>query len=60
MKKVKYDIYKKIAKHNAHRSGLIVQEYLRRGGKYSGEKPVNKGLDRWFKKEWRNQDGKVG
>ncbi len=58
--KVKAEIYKQISKHGAYRSGLIVQEYLRRGGKYIGEKPINKGLDRWFKEEWKNQEGKIG
>ncbi len=58
--KVKAEIIKNIPKHSAYRSGLIVQEYMRRGGKYVGKKPVNKGLDRWFKEEWKNQDGKVG
>ena len=58
--KVKAEIVKQIPKHSAYRSGLIVQEYMRRGGKYSGAKPVNKGLDRWFKEEWKHQDGKVG
>lgn len=58
--KVKAEIYKKHPQHSAYRSGLIVQEYKRRGGKYSGEKPANKGLDRWFKEEWKNQDGKIG
>jgi hypothetical protein len=46
-------------KHSAYKSGLIVQEYKRLGGRYS--KPSNKhGLTRWFKEKWRNQRGEVG
>lgn len=56
--KVKKEIYKKIPKHSAYRSGLIVKEYKKRGGTYIGDKPINKGLDRWFKEDWRTQDGK--
>ena len=45
-------------KHSAYRSGLIVKEYKRRGGRYQGNK---KGpLDRWFKEKWVNQAGGVG
>ena len=58
--KVKAEIIKRIPKHSAYRSGLIVQEYKRRGGKYKGTKPIKEGLDRWFKEEWKNQDGGVG
>lgn len=58
--KIKAEIIKKIPKHSAYRSGLIVQEYKKQGGKYKGSKPINKGLDRWFKEEWKTQDGKVG
>tara|TARA_R110002096_G_scaffold205444_2_gene391333 strand:- start:109 stop:456 length:348 start_codon:yes stop_codon:yes gene_type:complete len=55
--KVKKEIYEKIPKHSAYRSGLVVKEYKKRGGKYKGKKPVNKGLDRWFKEEWETQEG---
>ena len=57
--KVKKEIYEKIPKHSAYRSGLVVKEYKKRGGKYKGEKPLNKGLDRWFKEEWKTQDGET-
>ena len=57
--KVKAKIYKQIPTHSAYRSGLIVQEYKRRGGKYEGPKP-KAGLTRWFKEDWRNQRGEVG
>ena len=56
---VKAKIYKQIPTHSAYRSGLIVQEYKRRGGKYEGPKP-KAGLTRWFKEDWRNQRGEVG
>lgn len=56
--KVKKEIYKKIPKHSAYRSGLLVKEYKKRGGTYIGEKKKNTGLTRWFKEDWRTQDGK--
>lgn len=46
--------------HSAYKSGLVVQEYKRLGGRYVGKKWQKKGLSRWFKEEWRNQDGQVG
>ena len=58
--KVKTEIYKKHPQHSAYRSGLIVQEYKKRGGKYSGTKPQKTGLKRWFAEEWKNQRGEVG
>ena len=57
---VKDEIYKENPTHSAYRSALLVQEYKRRGGKYLGSKPKNKGLTRWFKEEWRNQRGGIG
>jgi len=56
--KVKAEIIKKVPKHSAYRSGLIVKEYKKRGGKYEGAKDEKKGLSRWFKEKWRTQDGK--
>jgi len=57
--KVKSEIYAKIQKHSAYRSGMVVKEYEKRGGTYSGDKEEGK-LRRWFKEEWRNQRGEVG
>lgn len=64
--KIKKKIYQKIPKHSAYRSGLIVKKYKEEYEKiykskksYIGTK-TNKGLSRWFKEEWRNQDGKIG
>lgn len=64
--KVKKKIYQKIPKHSAYRSGLIVKKYKEEYEKiykskksYIGKKN-NKGLSRWFKEEWRNQDGEIG
>lgn len=51
--------YKEL-RHSAYKSGLVVKEYKRLGGRYKGKKPQKKGLSRWFKEEWRNQDGNVG
>jgi hypothetical protein len=57
---VRSEIYKRIPQHSAYRSALIVQEYKRRGGKYSGAKQQKTGLKRWFAEKWMNQDGKIG
>ena len=57
---VKKEIYARIPKHSAYRSGLLVQEYKRRGGTYIGKRPKKEGLTRWFEEEWRADDGKVG
>ena len=57
---VKEEIYKQYPKHSAYRSGLIVQEYKRRGGTYEGQKPTKEGLARWYKEKWLNQRGEVG
>jgi hypothetical protein len=56
---VKKEIYAKHPEHSAYRSGLLVQEYKRRGGKYRGDRSKGK-LGRWFKEDWRNQRGGVG
>ena len=57
--KVKSEIYSKNPKHSAYRSGMVVKEYKKRGGTYSGDKEEGK-LGRWFKEDWRNQRGEVG
>lgn len=60
-------IYKKIPKHSAYRSGVLVQAYKKSfkkkyGNKdpYIGHKNKDKGLARWFREKWRNQRGTVG
>ena len=55
--KVKKEIYEKITKNSAYRSGLLVKTYKERGGKYEGKKTEG-GLTRWFKEDWRTQDNK--
>ncbi len=45
-------------KHSAYKSGLVVKEYKKNGGKYSGKKDDKKGLSRWFKEDWRTEKGK--
>ena len=57
---VKEEIYKKYPKHSAYRSGLLDQEYKRRGGTYTGNEQQTEGLNRWFKEKWQNQRGEVG
>jgi hypothetical protein len=53
-----YNIVKKEAdriysKPSAYKSGYIVKEYKKRGGKYSGKK-TNTGLTRWYKEQWKD------
>ena len=65
---IKKNIWKKIPKHSAYRSGILVQTYKKRYRKkycvksdpYIGRKQTKKGLSRWFKEDWRNQRGKIG
>ena len=57
---VKDEIYAKHKKHSAYRSGLLVQEYKKRGGTYTGKENKSSGLNRWFREDWKTQDGKVG
>ena len=54
---VKKEIFQKYPKHSAYRSGLLVQEYKRRGGTYEGKKSINNGLPLWFASTWTNQRG---
>ena len=65
--KTKKRIYKKIPKHSAYRSGIVVKSYKKaftkkHGNKspYIGEKGKMKGLKRWFKEKWVNQRGEIG
>ena len=57
---VKEEIYKKYPNHSAYRSGLLVQEYKRRGGTYEGTEKQTEGLNRWMKEQWTNQRGEIG
>jgi len=52
----KAEIKYKNMKHSAYKSSLIVKEYKKLGGKYSGKK-TTKGLVRWHKEKWKTQDG---
>jgi hypothetical protein len=66
--RVKKQTMKKIPKHSAYRSGIIVKTYKKKftekyGLKkrpYTGSKTKKKGLGRWFKEKWVNQRGEVG
>ena len=68
--KTKKQIYKKIPKHSAYRSGILVQTYKKkfknkygtRKSPYKGNKTKTKkkGLTRWFKEKWVNQRGEIG
>lgn len=52
--KVKNEANNIYTKNSAYKSGWIVKTYKERGGKYSGNKPINKGLDRWYKEKWED------
>lgn len=58
--RVKKEVYAKHPTHSAYRSGLLVQEYKRRGGKYTGKESEKTGLNKWFAQKWVNQRGEVG
>ena len=66
--RVKADIRRRIPKHSAYRSGIMVQTYKKRFAKkygsnkspYSGKKTQKTGLGRWFQEKWVNQSGRVG
>ena len=58
--RVKARVYKRIPKHSAFRSSIVVKEYKAAGGTYKGKKPTKTGLSRWFKEQWRNQRKGVG
>lgn len=65
--KIKASVYKKISKHSAYRSGIVVQKYKKsfkkkHGNKnpYTGKKTKKRGLGRWFAEKWTNQRGKIG
>lgn len=55
-----YNYVKKLAdkkfhsKTGVYKSSWIVSNYKKLGGKYSGEKPKNTRLSRWFKEKWVN------
>lgn len=62
---IKETVYKDIPKHSAYRSGILVRKYksafLKKYGHteaYLGTKKNNKGLSRWFKEDWKTEDGK--
>lgn len=63
---IKKELFKKITKHSAYRSGLLVQKYKEEYYKkhknynyYTGNKD-NSNLKRWFKEKWENQRAEVG
>ena len=65
---VKAKVYKKMPKHSAYRSGILVKEYKeafkkKHGTKkspYKGKEKSNAPLKRWFKEDWKNQRGGTG
>lgn len=64
--KVKKQIYKKYPKQSAYRSGLLVKKYKKKFAEiygpnkspYIGSYPKNKGLNRWFKEDWKSDTKK--
>lgn len=64
---IKAKVYKRIPKHSAYRSGIVVKEYKevfkkKYGNKspYKGRKDAKKGLSVWFAEKWKNQRGGTG
>lgn len=53
-KKVRSEIFKKYPKHSAYRSGLVMKEYQKQGGKLDEKKKKDSGLERWFDEKWVN------
>ena len=53
VKKQADSIYKK---PSAYKSGYIVSQYKKQGGKYSGKKPKD-GLTNWFASDWTDIGG---
>lgn len=54
------------SKTGVYKSSWIVKQYIKRGGKYTGNKPKNTGLKRWYKEIWvdisrpiKQDDGKI-
>lgn len=57
--RIKRRVYRKMPQHSAYRSGRVVQEYKKAGGRYKGNK-ASAPLKRWFAEEWKNQRGGTG
>jgi hypothetical protein len=55
--KIKSQADKIYKKPSAYKSGYIVKEYKKQGGKYSGTK-TTQGLTRWYKEDWKDVGGK--
>lgn len=51
--KVKKDADKIYEKNSAYKSGWIVREYKKRGGKYADD-GKEKNLKRWFEEDWKD------
>jgi len=58
--KIKEEVYKKYPKHSAYRSGHLVREYKKAGGKYKGKESQTTGLNRWFSENWTNTRNETG
>jgi len=57
-KSVKREADKIYGKPSAYKSGWIVKTYKQRGGTYIGDKPTDRGLNRWFQEDWGDIGGK--
>ena len=66
-KETKTEIYTRIPKHSAYRSGMLVKQYKKnfknkygtRKKPYNGKRKTNR-LTRWFRENWTNQRGEIG
>ena len=51
--KIKKEVYAKYPKHSLFRSALLVNEYKKQGGEYSGKESNEKmNIKKWFGQEW--------
>ena len=63
-----YNLYKRAKqiadktykKPSAYKSGFIIKKYKELGGTFSGDKPKNIGIERWFKEKWVRVNPVVG
>ena len=56
-RQVKYEADNVYKKPSAYKSGWVVKEYKKRGGKFKGSK-TDEGLTRWFLEEWKDVGNK--
>ena len=56
-RQIKHEADNVYKKPSAYKSGWVVKEYKKRGGKYKGSK-TDEGLTRWFLENWKDVGNK--